>query len=79
MKEIFEILKNKSKRRIAAGILLMIFGLAGCLLPIIPGFIFIGLGLEVIGIRLILQEKFKRRVKYPKFIDKILDFRKHKW
>jgi len=60
------------------GIVLILVGVTGCLLPVIPGFLFLGLGLEIIGIRLILQEKLRRKVNYPKFIDEILELKDNK-
>lgn len=59
MNEIFEQVRNKSILRIIVGGFLIIFGLLIHLIPLVPGSWFIILGLEIIGIRLLVWGKMK--------------------
>ncbi|MFA6416422.1 MAG: hypothetical protein WCW56_02960 [Candidatus Paceibacterota bacterium] len=70
MREIFEHLKTKTKLRILAGFSLVIFGLIIHLIPLVPGSWAIVIGLEILGIRLLLQDKIKVYYKNSKFLQK---------
>ena len=59
MKEIFEQNKNKSVLKIIAGVTLVIFGLLIHLIPLVPGSWAIFIGLEILGIRLLVWDKIK--------------------
>jgi hypothetical protein len=59
MKEIFEQIKNKSVLRIIAGVALVIFGFLIHLIPLVPGSWAIFIGLEILGIRLLVWDKIK--------------------
>ncbi|MDP2855680.1 MAG: hypothetical protein Q8N90_00985 [bacterium] len=73
MDEIFEQIKNKKKLRIFAGVFLVIFGLLIHLIPLMPGSWIIVIGLEILGVRLLLQDRLKERFKNSKFFHKIWD------
>lgn len=45
------------------GVVLMIVGIAGIFFPILPGWILIFVGLEIIGIRLVFFDKIKEYAK----------------
>lgn len=59
MKEIFEQIKNKSKLKILAGTFFVVFGLLIHLIPLVPGSWAIFIGLEILGIRLLIWDKIK--------------------
>jgi hypothetical protein len=61
MKEIFEQIKNKNKLSIFAGVSLIVFGLLIHLIPFVPGSWAIFIGLEILGIRLLVWNKIKER------------------
>lgn len=52
-KEFGEQLKHLGK--IVGGILLLFIGMAGIALPVLPGFLLIFLGLQILGVRLIVH------------------------
>ncbi|GAB4027902.1 MAG: hypothetical protein Fur0011_6980 [Candidatus Microgenomates bacterium] len=47
--------KVKTKLRTAIGIFLIIFGLAGMILPILPGWWVVLIGLEILGWKLVIN------------------------
>lgn len=49
--------------RTVAGIILIIIGISGIFLPILPGWILIFVGIELLGIQLVFVERIKRFVK----------------
>lgn len=59
----------KSKFKKIVGIVLVILGLLGLLLPVLPGWIFIFIGLEIWGWRLVFDRK-KPWTQMITFIDK---------
>ncbi len=59
MKEIFEQIKNKSVLKIISGVALIIFGLLIHMIPLVPGSWAIFIGLEILGIRLLVWDKIK--------------------
>ncbi len=59
----------KSKFKKIVGIVLVILGLLGLLLPVLPGWIFIFIGLEIWGWRLVFDRKKPWREMIT-FIDK---------
>jgi len=63
MKEIFEKIRNNTKLRIFAGVFLVILGFLIHLIPLVPASWIIIIGLEILGIRLLLQNKLKERFK----------------
>lgn len=63
MNEIFEQIKNKPRLKILIGAFLVIFGLLIHLIPFMPGSWIIVAGLEILGIRLLVQNKLKKRFK----------------
>lgn len=67
MNEIFEQIKNKPKLKILIGVSLVILGLLIHLIPLMPGSWLIVIGLEILGVRLLLQNKLKERFKDSKF------------
>lgn len=71
MNEIFEQIKNKPKLKILIGVSLVILGLLIHLIPLMPGSWLIVIGLEILGIRLLLQNKLKERFKDSKFFRKL--------
>lgn len=56
---------------IAAGILLILLGIAGMILPVMPGIIFVILGLIVLGKKSVI-EHWISKLPYP--LNKILKF-----
>lgn len=67
-----EVKKNLKK---ALGIFLIVLGLAGMILPILPGVWFIPIGLELLGWRLVIDRK-KPWQKIISFIDKAKERKK---
>ena len=61
MKRFFEI--NKLIIVKAFGLVLIVVGISGIFLPILPGWILIFIGLEFIGIQLVFVQKFKEYAK----------------
>lgn len=61
MKRAFEFIKKNI--RFILGVFLIFFGLLGLVLPIMPGWILIFIGLEFIGIRLVFVERAKEYAK----------------
>lgn len=57
MDEIFDMVRVKSKIRVILGVLLILIGLIIHLIPLVPGSWLIFIGLEVLGIRLVVREK----------------------
>ncbi|MBI3335272.1 MAG: VTT domain-containing protein [Candidatus Portnoybacteria bacterium] len=59
---LYRLIKNNldysPKLKKAVGILCVILGLLGLLLPLVPGLVFLIIGLELIGFRLLTREKF---------------------
>jgi uncharacterized protein YqgC (DUF456 family) len=49
--------------RIASGILLILVGIAGVVLPVLPGWILIFIGIELLGIQLVFLDNIKAYVK----------------
>lgn len=66
--------------RIALGILLMILGILALLTPFTPGSWLALIGLEILGIRLVLQRKFLSLLpkKYRQRVSDFLDARMRK-
>lgn len=71
MYELFEKIRKESTMRIVAGVSLIIFGLLLHLVPLVPGSWAIVIGLEILGVRLLLQNKLyewsKNSSTYQKF------------
>jgi hypothetical protein len=69
--ELFEKIRKESTMRIVAGVSLIIFGLLLHLVPLVPGSWAIVIGLEILGVRLLLQNKLyewsKNSSTYQKF------------
>lgn len=55
--------KNKNLLRKIAGWALILMGLAGLVFPILPGWLLIFFGLELIGINIVFFDKIKAYVK----------------
>lgn len=53
------IFKSRPILRKILGVSLIILGVLGLIMPILPGWIFIFVGLEMLGLKLLLNEKFK--------------------
>lgn len=51
--------KEKTQLRRVLGVGLMALGIAGLVLPILPGWLLIFIGLELVGIELVFFEKIK--------------------
>ena len=49
--------------RTIAGIVMIIVGIAGLLLPVLPGWLLIFIGIELLGIQLVFVERIKEYVK----------------
>jgi uncharacterized protein YqgC (DUF456 family) len=49
--------------RIASGVILILVGIAGVVLPVLPGWILIFIGIELLGIQLVFLDKTKEYVK----------------
>ncbi len=49
--------------RIVFGLLLVLIGIAGVVLPILPGWILIFVGIELLGIQLVFLDKIKEYAK----------------
>ncbi len=62
--------KVKTSLRTALGIFLIIFGLAGMILPVLPGWWIIPIGLQLLGLRLVIDRK--------KSWHEIISVRRHK-
>lgn len=63
------ILKSYPVLRKILGISLIVLGVLGLIMPILPGWIFIFIGLEMLGIKLLFSENFqllKEKFKKPK-------------
>lgn len=67
----------KSKFKKTVGIVMVILGLLGLLLPVLPGWIFIFIGLEIWGWRLVIDRK-KPWLEMITLIDKTKEKIKHK-
>jgi O-antigen/teichoic acid export membrane protein len=72
MNKIFEKIKKKTKLKIFIGIFLVIIGLLVHLIPLAPGALIIVIGLEFLGVRLLVQNKLKKYFKNSKFFKKKL-------
>lgn len=55
--------KEKSTIRKVIGVVVILVGIAGLILPIIPGWLLIFVGLELVGLELVFFEKIKAFVK----------------
>ncbi|MEK7091870.1 MAG: hypothetical protein AAB900_02665 [Patescibacteria group bacterium] len=75
MEEIISQIKNKNKWQILAGTFLILLGLILYLVPFIPSAWVIILGLEILGIRLLAQAKFKKHWSASKFFSKLWKFK----
>jgi hypothetical protein len=75
MNEIFEQIKNKSRLRILVGVFFVLFGLLIHLIPLMPGSWAIVIGLEILGVRLLVQDKLKKRFKGSNFFRKIFNIK----
>ncbi|OIO44786.1 MAG: hypothetical protein COZ34_01585 [Candidatus Pacebacteria bacterium CG_4_10_14_3_um_filter_34_15] len=63
------ILKSHPVLRKIFGASLIILGVMGLIMPILPGWIFIFFGLEMLGLKLLLSENFqllRKKFKKPK-------------
>jgi uncharacterized protein YqgC (DUF456 family) len=49
--------------RIFFGVLLIVVGVAGIILPVLPGWILIFIGIELIGIQLVFLQNIKEYIK----------------
>jgi predicted branched-subunit amino acid permease len=67
MDEIFAIIKSKTRSRRAMGYFMVSLGLVLYLIPLVPGSWAIIIGLEVLGIRLLVLDKFKTWTKNSKY------------
>lgn len=72
MEEIVKEIKNRTKLRRIAGISLILFGFIFYLIPLVPGTWAIVLGLEILGIRLLVQDKIKERAQRSQLLKKIM-------
>ena len=70
-KEVFTQIKSNARLKIFIGIFFIILGLLIHFVPLLPGSWVIFIGLEILGIRLLLQKKFREKFKNSKFINKI--------
>lgn len=68
MNEIVNKIRNNTKLRITIGLCFIILGLLIHLIPLIPGSWVIVIGLEILGIRLLVQNKIKEWVKNSKLV-----------
>ena len=59
MRDLFDQVRVKSKIRVVIGIFLVLLGLIIHLIPLVPGSWVIFIGLEILGIRLMVQDKLK--------------------
>ena len=59
MNKIWEQVRSKSKLRIVLGIFFVVFGFSIHTIPFVPGSWAIAIGLEILGIRLLIQDKLK--------------------
>ena len=75
MKEIIFQIRTKNKWQIMTGVSLVILGLLIHLIPLVPGSWVIFLGLEILGIRLLAQAKFKKHWSASKFLSKLWKFK----
>jgi len=66
IKEIFEQIKKRSCLKIFAGVFLIVLGLILHLIPLFPAGWIIVIGLELLGIRLLLWDKIKGRMSNSK-------------
>ncbi len=76
MGEIFKQIKTKTGLRIFAGVFLVILGLLVHLIPLVPGSWIIFIGLEILGVRLLVQDKLKEWLNNSKFFNKKRDTNK---
>jgi hypothetical protein len=60
MGKIYDQIKERSKLRVVLGLSLVVFGLIIHLIPLVPGSWVIFIGLEILGIRLLVQDKIGR-------------------
>jgi O-antigen/teichoic acid export membrane protein len=72
MNKIFEKIKKKKKLKIFIGISLVTIGLLVHLIPLVPGALIVVIGLEVLGVRSLVQNKLKKYFKNSKFFQKKL-------
>lgn len=68
--KIKEIIKNP-KLRSFIGVSLIVFGALLMLVPIVPGVWLVVVGLEFLGIRLLLKDRLKRRCKNYWFYERL--------
>jgi uncharacterized protein YqgC (DUF456 family) len=54
------------------GAILIVLGIIGWMLPIVPGMLIVIIGLELLGLRMIFQNKIKSYFENPKLILKEL-------
>lgn len=55
--------KLKKTLRITIGVLLVIVGISGIFIPILPGWLIIFVGIELIGIQIVLLDRVKEYAK----------------
>jgi hypothetical protein len=60
MDEIFQKIKSQSRLRILIGMFFVVFGFSIHMIPFVPGSWAIAIGLEILGIRLLVQDKLKK-------------------
>jgi hypothetical protein len=70
MEEIYTEVKRKNNLRKLAGLSMIIFGFAMHLVPLVPGTWAIVIGLEILGIRLLVQDILKNKLKNSKWFHK---------
>lgn len=71
MDEIFIAIRKKSKFRKIAGLSMVSLGLVLYLVPLIPGSWAVVIGLEVLGVRLLVETKLKERMKSSKLFKRV--------
>ena len=71
MEEILKEIRNKTIVRRLVGVFLVLLGLLFYLIPFVPGTWAIVLGLEILGIRLLIQDKIKERARRSNLLQKI--------
>ncbi len=72
MDEIIREVRNKSKIKILYGVFLILLGLLVHLIPFVPASWIIVIGLEVLGVRLLVKDLIISKAKTSKFFAKFI-------
>lgn len=75
MDEIIKKIKTNTSLKILIGLFFIIFGFLIHLIPLVPGSWAIFIGLEILGIRLLVQNKLNGQLRNSKFFNKLFNIK----